>query len=80
VQNANFENRGELLLEHLFEGIDLQPDYMSQTLQNVYKIWGRPVCLVTVMENEPQLFRYDGQEFTNKNLGTPKDKAAGEKG
>ncbi len=69
VQNANFENRGELLLEHMFEGIDLQPDYMSQTLQNVFKIWGRPVCLVTVMEGEPQVFRFDGQEFTHKNIG-----------
>ena len=68
VQNANFENRGELLLEHLYEGIDLQPDFMSQTLKNVFKIWGRPVCLVTVMDGEPQLFRFDGQEFSNKNL------------
>ena len=68
VQNANFENRGELLLEHLFEGIDLQPDYMSQTLRNVFKIWGRPVCLVTYMDGEPQLFRFDGEEFSNKNL------------
>jgi stage V sporulation protein R len=69
VQNANFENRGELLMDHLFEGIDLQPDYMSQTLRNVYKLWGRPVCLVTVMEGEPQVFRYDGQEFSHKNVG-----------
>lgn len=70
VQNANFENRGELLLEHMFEGIDLQPDYMSQTLRNVFKLWGRPVCLVTVMDNEPQVFRFDGQEFTHKTLGS----------
>ena len=69
VQNANYENRGELLLEHLSEGIDLQPDYMSQTLQNVFKMWGRPVCLTTVMEGEPQIFRYDGIEFTHKNIG-----------
>ncbi|MEY4616777.1 MAG: hypothetical protein RJB66_1737 [Pseudomonadota bacterium] len=69
VQNANFENRGELLLEHMFEGIDLQPDYMAQTLQNVFKIWGRPVCLVTIMDGEPQVFRFDGQEFTSKNIG-----------
>lgn len=69
VQNANFENRGELLLEHMFEGIDLQPDFMAQTLQNVFKVWGRPVCLVTFMDGEPQVFRYDGQEFTSKNIG-----------
>lgn len=68
VQSANFENRGELLLEHLYEGIDLQPDYMSMTLKNVHKIWGRPVCLVTIMDGAAQIFRFDGQEFTNKNI------------
>lgn len=77
VQNANFENRGELLLEHLFEGIDLQPDYMSQTLRNVFKIWGRPVCLVTVMDGEAQLFRFDGNEFTHKNIASPNLKNEG---
>lgn len=70
VQNANFENRGELLLEHLFEGIDLQPDYLQQTLKNVFKVWGRPVCLVTIMEGEPQVFRFDGNEYTHKNIAT----------
>lgn len=67
IEDANFENRGELLLSHLHEGIDMQPDYLSATLKNLFKIWQRPVNLVTMMENEPKLFRFDGQEYTQLN-------------
>lgn len=69
VEDANFENRGELLLTHFHEGIDMQPDYMAATLKNVYKLWNRPVNLATVMENEPQLFRFDGKEYKNFKIG-----------
>lgn len=63
VADGNFENRGELLLQHAYEGIDLQLDYMTETLKNTHGLWGRPVNLVTIMENEQKLFRYDGNEF-----------------
>ena len=65
VVDANFENRGELLLGHVFEGIELQPDYMEATMKNVQAIWGRPVNLATVMDEEGRVFRYDGAEFTS---------------
>ncbi len=68
VENANYENKGELLLQHLYEGVDMQPDFMSQTLQNVFKLWNRPVHLATVMEEAPQIFSYDGKEFTTKKV------------
>jgi stage V sporulation protein R len=74
IEDANFENRGELLLSHLHEGIDMQPDYMNATLKNIYKLWTRPVNLATAMEGEPQLFRFDGKEFRHYKLN------AGEKG
>ncbi|MCC2679894.1 MAG: putative sporulation protein [Pseudobdellovibrio sp.] len=72
IENANFENRGELLLHHVHEGLDLQPNYMDATMQNMYKIWKRPLNLVTLMDNEPQLFRYDGTEYTRHSLGDEK--------
>lgn len=78
IENANFENRGELLLQHVHEGLDLQPDYMDATLRNLNLIWKRPVNLVTVMDNENQLFRFDGKEFTKHNLGG-KNKSEAEK-
>lgn len=70
VENANFENRGELLLTHLWEGIDMQPDYMRETLKNVAAIWGRPVNLATVQDQQPMLFRCEASgELSEHKVG-----------
>lgn len=63
VVDGNFENRGELLLQHLHEGVDMQPNMMEETLKNVQLIWGRPVNIVTVMDQEQKIYRFDGKEF-----------------
>lgn len=68
IEDANFENRGELLLNHMHEGMDLQPKYMDETLKNLNKLWKRPVNLITVMQNEPQMFRFDGEAVTRHSL------------
>ena len=65
VVDGNFENRGELLLGHIFEGIELQPDYMSETLKNLQIFWKRPVNLATILDGEPRIVRFDGKEFKN---------------
>jgi stage V sporulation protein R len=62
VIDGNFENRGELLMGHMWEGIDMQPDYLNETIKNLFFIWGRPVNLATVMDGEGQLVRYDGEK------------------
>lgn len=69
IEDANFENRGELLMTHTWEGVDLQPDFMTETMKNIYALWTRPINLATVMEGQQQLFRYDGQEFKNFKIG-----------
>lgn len=79
VEDANFENRGELLLSHSWEGIDLQPDFMNETLKNVFAIWQRPVNLTTVMDGEGQLYRFDGQEMKNFKVGGADQKPTEEK-
>ena len=53
------------MLAHLFEGVELQPDYMNATLQNLQSIWKRPVNLATVMDKEGRIFRYDGKEMSS---------------
>jgi stage V sporulation protein R len=70
IEDANFENRGELLLHHMHEGMDLQPKYMDETLKNLNKIWKRPVNLITVMQNEPQMFRFDGESLTRHSMSS----------
>jgi len=63
VIDANFENRGELLLEHDHQGLDLDISYADATLGNVQKLWNRPVHLRTLLEEKTRLFSHDGQEF-----------------
>jgi stage V sporulation protein R len=68
VSDGNFENRGELLLEHRHEGIDLRVDYARDTLRNIYQIWSRPVHLKTIVESKDKLFSYDGEKHFERKL------------
>lgn len=68
IVDSNFENRGELLLTHLFEGVELQPDYMNECLSRIHKLWKRPVNLATVLDKSPSMVHYDGAEFDIKKL------------
>lgn len=54
VVNGNYENRGELLLRHQHEGFDLRMDWAKDTLKNLYALWGRPVHIVTIVDEEPK--------------------------
>ena len=76
VEDANFENRGELLLTHTFEGIEMQDNYMRETLRNLQAVWSRPVNLATVVDEKPKLIRYDGQEFKEFEIGQTEEKFA----
>jgi stage V sporulation protein R len=70
VVDGNYENRGELLLKHMHEGIDMQPDYMEETMKNLAALWGRPVNMITVMDGEEKLFSFNGTEFKEFTLKT----------
>lgn len=65
VVNGNYQNKGELLLKHLHEGTDMQPNYMEETMKNIAYIWGRPVNLETIMEEKQMVYRWNGKEFTD---------------
>jgi stage V sporulation protein R len=68
VEDANFENRGELLLRHDHQGLDLRADYAKEVLRSLVRIWKRPVNVTTVAEGKPQMLRFDGKEQTTRNL------------
>jgi len=68
VIDGNFENRGELLLAHRHDGIDLKPDYAQETLKNLASIWRRPVNLVTRVEEKGVMLRHDGVEHSEKKV------------
>jgi stage V sporulation protein R len=60
--DANFGNRGELFLEHAHDGEDLEIAKAKLTLENLFKVWTRPVNLKTLLEDEVRLMRFDGQQ------------------
>jgi len=66
VEDGNYENKGELLIFHKHEGVDLKTDYAKDTLENIFKIWKRPVNIRTIVDQENKMLRYDGQAHTNK--------------
>ncbi len=66
VEDGNYENRGELLLRHRHEGIDLKMDQARDTLEALARVWKRPVNLLGRVENKGKLLRYDGKEHSEK--------------
>jgi stage V sporulation protein R len=70
VTHGNFENRGELLLEHQHHGIDLRVDYAERVLESLVRVWKRPVALKTVIAEQPVLLRFDGKEQRRVELST----------
>jgi stage V sporulation protein R len=68
VENANFENRTELLLAHDFQGAELDLDYARDTLRNLARVWGRPVHIETVLGERKKLLTHDGMEFREREL------------
>ncbi len=71
AQDGNWENRGELLLHHEHQGVDLRGDYAREVLKSLFRVWKRPVGIETIVEGKPTLLRYDGREHSQKS--TKKD-------
>lgn len=66
VVDSNYGNRGELLLQHAFEGRDLDEKYAQDVLSNIVTIWRRPVHIATRLKNEEVLWSHDGESFEKK--------------
>jgi stage V sporulation protein R len=66
VEDANFENRSELLLRHVHEGTDLDGNQARDTLRNAAKLWTRPVSLLTKIENKGKLLRCEDGNISER--------------
>lgn len=63
IEDSNYMNRKELLLEHIHYGVDLDMKYAQETLKNLFSLWKRPVNLRTKYEDKEVIFNFNGQEF-----------------
>jgi len=70
VRDGNYQNRGELLLEHRYVGTELDANYMVATLENLNTLWARPVNLVTYSPDDESfvLYSYDGEKHSHTPL------------
>ncbi|MGB0678137.1 MAG: SpoVR family protein [Polyangiales bacterium] len=68
VQDANHGNRGELLLAHDHQGVDLRLDWSGPVLAALHRMWSRPVELHTIVEGKPTALRYDGHTHSKQTI------------
>jgi stage V sporulation protein R len=66
VEDGNFNNRGELMLRHIHEGTDLDMGYARDTLHNLFKVWSRPVNLMSRLEGKGKMLRWDESGYSDK--------------
>ncbi len=71
VEDANLENRSELLLRHAHDGTDLDLGQAKDTLRSLYKVWTRPVSLLTRVEGKGKMFRCDDGNISEKSAEYP---------
>ncbi|WP_144998495.1 SpoVR family protein [Polystyrenella longa] len=62
VEEGNYRNRGELYLKHEYHGVELKPDDAEATLENLQKLWGRPVHIESIMDDKRAILSFDGHE------------------
>ena len=66
VRDGNYKNRGELFLEHDYNGVELQANYARDTLENLERLWSRPVHIHTTLDEVSTILSFDGKEHKIK--------------
>jgi stage V sporulation protein R len=66
VTDGNFQNKGELLLWHKHQGLDLDAKWSRETMRSLCEIWKRPINVETEIDGQKKLFNYQNGEFTEK--------------
>jgi stage V sporulation protein R len=62
VADGDYDGNRELYLKHQYEGAELDTAYARRVLEHIHTLWGRPVHLETVVDDEPVRLHYNGEE------------------
>ncbi|HEX8922656.1 MAG TPA: SpoVR family protein, partial [Pyrinomonadaceae bacterium] len=62
VADGDYNGNRELYLKHVYESAELDQRYARKALEHVYTLWGRPVHLETVVDEERVVMHYDGED------------------
>jgi stage V sporulation protein R len=64
ITDADYNNNRELFIKHAYEGAELDARYARKSLEHVYTLWGRPVHLETVVDDDRLILHYDGEDHS----------------
>jgi len=62
VEDGDYRRARELYLLHHYDGRELDQRYAFRTLRYLHRLWGRPVHVETVIEDEPMVLSFDGED------------------
>lgn len=62
VADGDYNGNRELYLKHQSEGAELDQRYARKALEHVQALWGRPVHLETVVDDDCLVMHYDGED------------------
>ncbi len=68
VDDSNHDNRGELLLRHDHQKLELRPDYAKEVLKALVRVWKRPCIVHTLVDGKEVYLRFDGREHSSRAL------------
>lgn len=57
IVNGNMENTGTMMLEHRWSGANLDKKYSEETLKHIWRMWGRPVVLNTMIDDKAVTYK-----------------------
>jgi len=63
VDDADYGRSGALHIKHYYEGQELDQEYLKRTLPYLFKLWGRPVYVETVVSGKQAHFSFNGKEI-----------------
>jgi stage V sporulation protein R len=68
VEDGDYQRRGELYLKHAYDGKPLDIEYTEKTMRAIYKLWGRPVHLETIVDDVPTRISFNGKETIQESV------------
>ncbi|MFA5932790.1 MAG: SpoVR family protein [Microgenomates group bacterium] len=63
VTDCEYYGKHELHISHLYEGRELDSDYIKKTLPHIFRLWGRPVHLQTTFKDRKVEYVFDGDDI-----------------
>jgi len=66
VVDGNFGNRGELVLRHRHDELDLDIGQAQKSMEHLHRLWTRPVHIETILEGKPTRLTYNGEAHASE--------------